>query len=74
MGSQISTPCAAKAISKLSVAEHMANIKPPPITYRLILSATAPFCSDTLAYPNLAARSSDIRLLFIYHGAALYVP
>jgi hypothetical protein len=57
MVSQISTPSAASAISKLSVAEHIANIKPPPMTKSLIFLATAPFYRDFVK-PSLVANAS----------------
>jgi hypothetical protein len=63
MVSQISTPSAASAISKLSVAEHIANIKPPPMTKSLIFLATAPFYRDFVK-PSLVANASASFFLF----------
>ena len=58
MFSAISTPSAAKAISKLSVPEHIAKRNPPPAQNSLIRFATANFISLTFLKPFLAAAAS----------------
>ena len=54
----MSVSCAASAMSKLSVPEHMVKRKPPPSTKLRICSATARFISLTLSNPNEAALTS----------------
>ncbi len=64
----MSTPSAASAMSKVSVAEHIAKRNPPAPTKDLIVRATAFFSSETLANPSFRAIASFSATCFRYQS------
>ncbi len=56
-------------MSMVSVAEHMANRKPPPSTYWRIFRATACFIFQTASKPRVRAMSSVIPCCSTYQAA-----
>ena len=63
----MSTCAAASARSRVSVAVHMANRKPPLETYSRILRATAFFMSGTVPKPRRFAASALNRTMSASH-------
>ena len=62
---------AERQISYESVAEHIANKKPPSNKNSLIFNETASFWLETFLNPNKFARFSKLLFWSIYHGVFL---